>query len=867
VVIIAEGAYMRKLFAGLILLFILFPLFSQDEEEWYYGKPIEDIVFVGLNTVDPDVLEPVVEPYIGKEFSIDLFWELNEKLTELDFFKEFIPMALPGGDPPKSEVIIQYEVQERPVIESITFSGNRRIRERSLLDVVLIKEGDMASNPAIKEAEAAIRQLYLEKGFPYVEVNGVLESSEEGNTLTFEIDEGAQTVIKEINFVGNSFASGSTLRGVLKSKQQSLFNKGIYRQINEEQDIENLLNYYRDKGFVNVSIPAVDKDIVEDPENERKFIILTYHIEEGEQYTFGGMNFEGNQILTEEELQEMIRLEPGDILNYGKLVEDIRTIYNSYYENGYVNVVIVDNFVEDEEQNIRTYNVTITENDRSYIENIIISGNEKTKDHVILRELPFQEGEIFSFGKIQQGLMNLNNLQYFQSISPETPPGSAEGLVDLIINVEEMNTADIQFGVNFGGGTGFPLAGYVKWQDKNFMGRGQVFGIETEISPIKQMLSFNFQENWLFGYRWSGGVNLSMNRSKIDNVPQDFIAPIFPGGTIPDPYDGHYVFTEVTEYNGLTYQPGDAFPGVPDAETITAYNLKTDYEYAKDNNIGVPDEYLMSYINWDLSLSGNTGYRFITPLGTLYTGTSLSTTLGYVNYDPTKHRPADPILRGNLKDWKLTNRWALTAYLDNRDIVYNPENGYFLKQSLTFTGGFLFGYRHYIRTSSKADGYITLWDIPVGERWSFKTVLALHSGISFILPQFWVPQGYDRLETPSELYVDGMYIARGWSRKSGRALWDNWLELRIPILPQIVWFDTFFDAAAIWDQPSMIGSLGIENMLFGFGAGIRFTIPQFPIRLYLSKRFKIEDGSVQWQEGNIFNDTLDFVFAIGFEIY
>ncbi|MFP4442978.1 MAG: outer membrane protein assembly factor BamA, partial [Spirochaetia bacterium] len=452
---------MRRVFTGLFLLFILFPLFSQDEEEWYYGKPIEDIVFVGLNTVDPDVLEPVVKPYIGKKFSIDLFWELNEKLTELDFFKEFIPKALPGGDPPESEVIIQYEVQERPVVESLSFSGNRRIRERSLLDVVVIKEGDMASNLAIKEAEAAIRQLYLEKGFPYVEVNGVLEAGEDGNTLTFEIDEGAQTVIKEINFVGNSFASGSTLRGVLESKQQSLFNKGIYRQINEEQDIENLLNYYMDKGFINVSVPAVDKDIVEDPENQRKFIILTYHIEEGAQYTFGGMNFEGNQILTEEELQEKIRLDTGDILNYGKLREDLRTIYNSYYENGYVDVLIVDNTVVDEEQNIVTYNLSITENDRSYIENIIVTGNEKTKDHVILRELPFQEGEIFSFGKIQQGLMNLNNLQYFQSISPETPPGSAEGLVDLIINVEEMNTADIQFGVNFGGGTGFPLAGYV----------------------------------------------------------------------------------------------------------------------------------------------------------------------------------------------------------------------------------------------------------------------------------------------------------------------------------------------------------------------------------------------------------------------
>jgi outer membrane protein insertion porin family len=220
-----------------------------------------------------------------------------------------------------------------------------------------------------------------------------------------------------------------------------------------------------------------------------------------------------------------------------------------------------------------------------------------------------------------------------------------------------------------------------------------------------------------------------------------------------------------------------------------------------------------------------------------------------------------------LKDWKLTNRWSINTYLDGRDIIYSPENGYFLKQSVTFTGGFLFGYRHYIRTESRGEAYLTLLDIPVSERWSFKTILALHSGISFILPQFWVPSGYDRLETPSELYIDGMYVARGWPQKSGKALWDNWLELRFPILPEIVWFDMFFDAAAIWNEPSNIGTIGIENMLFGFGGGLRFTIPQFPIRLYLAKRFKIEDGSVRWQEGNLFNDSLDFVFAIGFEIY
>jgi outer membrane protein insertion porin family len=857
---------MRKILVGILFLFVLFPSFSQ-EEEWYFGKPIDDITFVGLETVNPEELEPVVEPYIGEKFSIDLITELNDKLTELDYFKEMIPMALPGGDPPKSKVIIRYEVVERPIITSIEFSGNRRIRERDLLEAIVIKEGDMADTLAIREAESAIRQLYLEKGFPYVEVKGSLSEEENGTILTFQIDEGAQTVIKEIRFIGNSFASSSTLRGVIESKQQSLFNKGIFREINLEQDIQNITSYYQDKGFVNVSVPTVDRDVIEEPENKRKFIILTYHIEEGEQYTFGGIEFNGNQIFTNKELKEKLRLKSGDILNTGKLQSDVLSIQSMYWENGYINSVILPRETVNEAENLISYTVEIREGDRSYIENIIINGNKKTKDNVILRELPFEEGEIFSVSKIQQGILNLNNLQYFQTIAPEEAPGSADGLLDLIINVEEMNTANIQFGANFGGTSGFPIAGYVKWMDKNFMGKGQTFGIETEISPVKQMLSFNFQEDWLFGYRWSAGVNLSINRSTVDNVPQDFIAPIFTEEKIPDPYNGHYVFTKTTEYNGVTYQAGDVFPGVPDAVAITTYELKTDYQFAKDNNVSVPEEYLMSYTNWDLSLSGNTGYRFITPIGTLNTGTSLSTSLGYVNYDPTKHRPADPTLRGNLKDWKLTNRWSINTYLDDRDIIYSPENGYFLKQSVTFTGGFLFGYRHYIRTESRGEAYLTLLDIPVSERWSFKTILALHSGISFILPQFWVPSGYDRLETPSELYIDGMYVARGWPQKSGKALWDNWLELRFPILPEIVWFDMFFDAAAIWNEPSNIGTIGIENMLFGFGGGLRFTIPQFPIRLYLAKRFKIENGSVRWQEGNIFNDSLDFVFAIGFEIY
>ena len=95
----------------------------------------------------------------------------------------------------------------------------------------------------------------------------------------------------------------------------------------------------------------------------------------------------------------------------------------------------------------------------------------------------------------------------------------------------------------------------------------------------------------------------------------------------------------------------------------------------------------------------------------------------------------------------------------------------------------------------------------------------------------------------------------------------------MPLAEQVIWFDQFLDAASIYPERDLIGELGIENMLFSWGAGVRFTIPQFPIRLYLAKRFRIEDGAVQWQTGTLFNPDneqgqgMEFVFSIGTELF
>ena len=125
----------------------------------------------------------------------------------------------------------------------------------------------------------------------------------------------------------------------------------------------------------------------------------------------------------------------------------------------------------------------IVERPRAHIENITVKGNTKTKDKVILREIPLEPGDVFSKAKFVEGIGNLYNLQYFTTVTPETPRGSTDGLMDLVLNVEEGKTADISFGLSFSGTANFPISAQIKWTEKNFMGTGQTLGLDSTFSP------------------------------------------------------------------------------------------------------------------------------------------------------------------------------------------------------------------------------------------------------------------------------------------------------------------------------------------------------------------------------------------------
>jgi outer membrane protein insertion porin family len=125
------------------------------------------------------------------------------------------------------------------------------------------------------------------------------------------------------------------------------------------------------------------------------------------------------------------------------------------------------------------------------------------------------------------------------------------------------------------------------------------------------------------------------------------------------------------------------------------------------------------------------------------------------------------------------------------------------------------------------------------------------------------------IENANKLVIDGMFNARGWTGERlnrGMALWENWAEIRMPVLPGILALDLFFDAAAVKQTvPSFFNDFDVEDMRFSMGGGVRFAIPQFPFRFILAKRAMVKDGVWKWQDGNM--GPLDFVISFALATY
>jgi len=805
-------------------------LYAQTAEDWYVNKQIVDIKFTGLKTVSETEVNGIVRSYISKRFTDSLSWEIQGKLYALEYFDLILPQVLPG-DENNNTVIIEFQVKEKPVVKEIIFTGNDRVRKGELVDTILLTKGDMVNKTSIRLDAQALKSLYIEKGFIDAEVTSTIEKDEANNTasVVFDIQEGSQTTIKEIRFVGNDVhVTSKTLESLMKTKAQSLFNKGILMENQLQEDIQLIENYYADRGFIDAEVREINKDVVRDEEKEVNNLVITLVIYEGEAYTFGDIKFEGNTLYSDEDLLAMISQKPGKTFNKTKFQFDYQKVTDMYYENGYIynNFSIQEN--RDDQEKTVSYVVSIVERDRAHIENIVIRGNDKTKMNVITRELPFEVGDVFSKTKVMEGVRNLYNTQYFSVVEPQTYPGSEDGLMDLVLDVEEGKTADIIFGISFSGGQDFPIAGNIKWNDRNFFGTGRTLGIDSIFSPDSQSVSLQFSDPRLFDTKWGGGIDLTYRHSNRKRIYQDLN-----GDGVIDPY--------------------------------------LDEDDFDNSNKVVPSDYLMDYSSHYVSSGINSGYTWYTPIGrwNLYSG--LRGGFEYLDYNADIYRPWSSSIRDNYQSWKYHDSIWLKGAWDTRDYIGRPTKGFILSQTTTVAGITNISSKNYMKSVSRGEINFKLLDFPLSDTFNLLSVLSVKSAFSYLAPKPWNPIPIDPQE--DGFYADGMFIARGWYPESdGQSLWDNTVTIKFPLVQNVLAFDIFLDSVGLWKSKELLSDMALSDMKFSLGTGLRFDNPQFPIGIYLVKKFKVnEDGSMNWNpepdDVEFKNGNLDLVISFGIDIY
>ncbi|MCI5519451.1 MAG: outer membrane protein assembly factor BamA [Treponema sp.] len=792
----------RKMLSVFFILFTsVFFVFAEDSE-WYWNQPISKIDFVGLKNVKKSELSGLTSSYIGTLFTEDTYNDIIDRLYALDYFEDVSPYAKHDG---KSEnnVLLVFEVVEHPVIKEINLVGNTRIRNGELREQIKLKTSDVYVESKVLVDERIIRNYYMSKGYTTSKVSHTVEKTEDGMIINFNINEGANTVIKEIAFSGNTIVSSRTLKSKLELKEIGFMRNGAYQPTTLEKDKQTVITYYREKGYADANVLDVKIESAFNESKSRNDLTLTFIIQEGFQYTYTGMTITGNEVFTTEELLPNAKLKVGSTYNETKFQEDLNTIQSVYYENGYMSNGFDITPIKDSDRHEISFNVTIKESSRSHIENIIIKGNSKTKDYVIRREIPIEPGDVFSREKIYTAMRSLLNLQYFSNVIPEPQQGSEANLVDLVWNVEEQSTKMLQFGMTFSGVTDpnqLPISLFFKIQDSNIFGEGKSISASLSLSNSEQSIGFNYGQNWIGNLPISLSQSLSISHESATSLV-NFWAPDL---TL---YQNGYYYN----YNGLSASLG------------TGLSRRFVYDYAI------------------LSLSAG-----------------LSNSLNNNIYDENLYVPVDTGVSTYANRWGITNYIYTGVSVDNRDVSYYPTKGWFTSQNFTWYG-LIPGLEKefFLRTDTKLEGYLKLMDIPFTDDYSLKLILSGYSGISVLFPTA------SGITDSHKLYIDGMFNGRGWTENykvnKGQVLISNKLELRLPIVPGIIGVDAFFDAAAIKSSFQDLSSLSINDFYFSFGPGVRFLHPQFPLHLLFAWKFKTTDGVPSF-------DTNPFQFVLSFNI-
>jgi outer membrane protein insertion porin family len=368
------------------------------------------------------------------------------------------------------------------------------------------------------------------------------------------VNKGDKVKIKDIVFEGNEKLKGKKLRKALKKTKEKrlgrFWKKSKYIEEEYENDLDLLIDKYAENGYRDARI--ISDTIVKVDENN---IDIKIKVEEGNQYYFGDIDFVGNSVYTDRQLQSVLRIKKGAVYNGVELRKriaddskpDAEDITSLYQNNGYLfsNINPVEVSAENDTIN---FEIRIVEGKETFLDHVTVSGNDKTNDHVIFRELRTRPGQKYNKSDIIRSIRELGQLGFFdaEQVKPDIQnPNPNEGTVDLAYSLVESGSSQIELQGGYGGGgfigtlglsfNNFSIGNILKGESYKPvpMGDGQTFALRLQASRTFRVYSLNFSEPWLGGKK-PVRFNLSFSRTQQFGIERDEFGRISNGRITPD---------------------------------------------------------------------------------------------------------------------------------------------------------------------------------------------------------------------------------------------------------------------------------------------------------------------------------------------
>lgn len=452
---------------------------------------VADIAVAGNNRIESEAIKRAIKTKVGDMYSPTRVAEDLKAVHAMGYFDD---IRIESESLPNGRRLV-FKVVEKATIRGIRFKGNLAFDDEELKKSLTISTGAVLNQAKLQESLKRIEDLYKGKNYHNIKVAYTLKELQHNQSdVEFAIEEGTKMRIKNITFEGNTVFNDRKLKKLMKTSEKGFFSwltsSGDLNEEDLNADAGKIAAFYQNYGYIQAKVG--EPEVVFQPE----WIDVKFKIEEGPRYKVGKVDIQGDLILPKEELVKKLKIAKEPFFSREVVRNDVLALTDLYSDEGYAYADIVPRVDQNAQQLTVDITYDLEKGSPVYFEKILITGNTKTRDKVIRRELKVYEQELYRGQQLKKGVRNLHRLEYFEDVKVDTPKGSADDKMVLKVDVKEKPTGAFTIGGGYSSMEDFFAMASVS--QRNLFGRGQDLTLKAQIGGRSDRYTLSFTEPWLF---------------------------------------------------------------------------------------------------------------------------------------------------------------------------------------------------------------------------------------------------------------------------------------------------------------------------------------------------------------------------------